>query len=136
MLNITIDGKDVAQDRLFIDVVRRLIAYLTPIIREIDAHSGNPDELSLKIEHEEGRREEFFLRKKNIIQRIAQLPGLLQALFEPMGLGKPPIRDVSEPVDEIDKTVEMIGIGHRVQRKSQPPESEPAEKTKKEKKKE
>ncbi|MFC1654437.1 hypothetical protein ACFL2F_01420 [Myxococcota bacterium] len=125
LLGITIDGKDVAQERLFIDVVRRLIAYLAPIVREIEAHSGNPEELSLKIEHEEGRREEFFLRKKNLVQRIAQLPGLLQALFEPLNLGKPPIRDVSEPVEEVDKTIEMIGIGHRVQRKTKKSEPEP-----------
>jgi len=125
LLNITLDGKDVAQDRLFIDVVRRLITYLAPIVRDIDAHSGTPDELSLKIEHEEGRREEFFLRKKILIQRIAQLPGLLQALFEPLGLGKPPIRDVSEPIEEVDKTIEMIGIGHRVQRRTKEPEPEP-----------
>jgi hypothetical protein len=124
LLNITIDGKDVARERLFGDVVRRLIAYLAPIIREIDTHSGNPDELSLKIEHEEGRREEFFLRKNILIQRIAQLPGLLQALFEPLGLGKPPIRDVSEPIEEVDKTIEMIGIGHRVKRRSKEPEPE------------
>lgn len=127
LLNVTIDGKDVAQERLFIDVVRRLIAYLAPIIREIEAHSGNPDELSLKIEHEEGRREEFFLRKKNLTQRIAQLPGLLQALFEPLGLGKPPIRDVSEPIEEVDKTIEMIGIGHRVQRRTKAAEPESTE---------
>jgi len=95
LLNITVDSKDVARDRLYIDVVRRLIAYLAPIVREIEEHSANPDELSLKIEHEEGRREEFFLRKKNLLQRICQLPGLLQALFEPLGLGKPPIRDVT-----------------------------------------
>ena len=122
LLNITVDGKDVAQERLYIDVVRRLIAYLAPIVREIEDHSANPDELSLKIEHEEGRREEFFLRKKNLHQRISQLPGLLQALFEPLGLGKPPIRDVSEEVDEVDKTIEMIGIGQRIQRKSEPAE--------------
>jgi hypothetical protein len=127
LLNITVDGKDVLQERLFVDVARRLIAYLAPIVREIEAHSANPEELSLKIEHEEGRREEFFLRKKNLVQRIAQLPGLMQALFEPLGLGKSPIRDVSEPIEQVDKTIEMIGIGHRVQRKSQPAEPKPAE---------
>ncbi len=125
LLKITVDGKDVLEERLFIDVVRRLIAYLAPIVREIEAHSANPEELSLKIEHEEGRREEFFLRKKNLHQRIAQLPGPLQPIFEPLGLGPPPIRDVSEPIQEVDKTIEMIGIGHRVQRKSQPREPEP-----------
>jgi hypothetical protein len=125
LLSITIDGKDVAKEKLFAEVVRRLIAYLAPIVREIDAHSGTPEELSLKIEHEEGRREEFFLRKSNLFQRIAQLPGLLQALFEPLGMGKPPIRDVSEPVDEVDKTIEMIGIGHRVQRRSKEAEPPP-----------
>ena len=86
----------------------------------------------MKIEHEEGRREEFFLRKKNLVQRIAQLPGLLQALFEPLNLGKAPIRDVSEPIAEVDKTIEMIGIGQRIQRKTQPPGPGPAEKKKKE----
>lgn len=137
LINITVDGKDVAQERLYIDVVRRLIAYLAPVVREIETHSANPDELSLKIEHEEGRREEFFLRKKNLIQRISQLPGLLQALFEPLGLGKPPIRDVSEPVEEVDKTIEMIGIDQRVQRKSQASEEKQPEKkdTDKDKKK-
>lgn len=131
LLNITVEGKDVARNRLYIDVVRRLIAYLAPIVREIEEHSANPDELSLKIEHEEGRREEFFLRKKNLLQRICQLPGLLQALFEPLGLGKPPIRDVSEPVDEVDKTIEMIGLGHRIQRKIEPFEKKKKEKQEK-----
>lgn len=121
LLNITVDGKDVARERLFAEVVRRLISYLAPVVREIEAHSGNPDELSLKIEHEEGRREEFFLRKKNLVQRIAQLPGLLQALFEPLGLGRAPIRDVSEPVD---KVIEMVGIGHRVQKRTKEAEPE------------
>jgi hypothetical protein len=131
LLNITIDGKDVAQERLFIDVVRRLIAYLAPIVREIDAHSGTSDELSLRIEHEEGRREEFFLRKKNLVQRIAQLPGLLQALFEPLGLGKSSFRGVSKPSEEVDKVIGMTGSGRRGQKKSKEPEPKPPKPEKK-----
>jgi hypothetical protein len=125
LLNITIDGKNVAQERLFVDVVRRLIAYLAPIVREIDAHSGTPDELSLRIEHEEGRREEFFLRKKNLLQRIAQLPGLLQALFEPLGLGKSPIRGLSEPSQSVEPAIETTDSGRRGQKKSKKPEPKP-----------
>jgi hypothetical protein len=62
---------------------------------------------------------------------IAQLPGLLQALFEPLGLGKSPIRGVSEPSQRVEPAIETTGSGRRGQKKSKEPEPKPPEPEKK-----
>ena len=93
---VSIEGRDVLQGRLFTEVVHRLVGYLGPVVREIDAHSNAPGELSLRVEQdEEGKREEFFLRKSKLTERIQELPPAHQKLFDPLGLGaNPPIREV------------------------------------------
>lgn len=90
---IQFKGQDVVEGRLYALVVGQLVGYLAPFVREIDAHSVHPGELSLTIEHDEqGKREVFFVRKEKLLQKILELPEHHRKLFAPLGLdrGLPP----------------------------------------------
>lgn len=87
LLSLSVEGKDVVEGRLYNDVVLRLVQYLAPLIKEVQVHSTNAEELCLKVEREEGRRDEFFVRKKTLLDRLAELPDSLRNLFAPLGLG-------------------------------------------------
>ena len=87
--SIAIDGKDAIDDLMAPEIVKRLIAYLSPIIREIDAHTPVTGELSLKVEHEdEGKREVFFLRKEKLIEKLQGLPKAHREFFVPLDIFK------------------------------------------------
>jgi hypothetical protein len=98
---IHLEGKNVAETRLFPQVITRLVGFLAPAVREIDAHSLVPGELSLTVEHDqEGRREVFFVRKDKLQKRLAGLPESLRRLFAPLGLesaGPAPARPQPAP---------------------------------------
>jgi len=84
---IHLENKDVIQEGLFSDVIHRLISYLVPIVQELDRHSLVPGELSLtQTGEQEGKREVFFVRKSALLEKIQQLPPLLQKHFAPLGL--------------------------------------------------
>ena len=114
---IRLGGKDVSEGRLFSDVVKTLVTFLAPIVREIDAHSAVDGELSLTIEHEEeSKREVFFIRKDALVKRIQLLPEAQRRVFAPLGLsdkspraGKPrkaPVQPPSpSPIREITREI-------------------------------
>jgi hypothetical protein len=83
---IKVDGKDIIHNRLIKETITRLVRFLAPTIREIGARSPAPEELCLKIDHETGKREEIYIPKKQLIDRFAELPKDLRALFAPLGI--------------------------------------------------
>lgn len=91
---LTIDGQDIIEARLAPELVRRLVAFLAPTVREIAARSNLPGELCLKIEHTEGRREEIYVSKQELSARISQLTPSQRAIFTPLGID-PTMEEVS-----------------------------------------
>ncbi len=84
---VQLQGRDVTESGLFVNVAGLLVQHLAPTVREIDQHSLVPGELSLTLElDEEGRREVFFVRKDRLLERIGTLPVHLRKVFEPLGL--------------------------------------------------
>lgn len=103
---ISIDGKDVVGEGLTHELIDRLVRLLAPTVREIDARSPAVEELTLKIEHEGGRREEIYIPKQRLVRRVAELPADLRSTFVPLGLSSSlPGRDGAEANEGDDEDV-------------------------------
>lgn len=63
------------------DLLARIGGRLAPIVLQVHAHSPNPIELSLKREHDDGRREELYLNNDELRQRLAVVPDEDLTLF-------------------------------------------------------
>jgi hypothetical protein len=83
---VSIDGKDVVPNRLTQELVQRLVRFLAPTIREIDQRSPAVEELCLKLEHENGRREEIYIQKQKLTRRFLELPETLLKIVSPLGI--------------------------------------------------
>jgi hypothetical protein len=77
---------DFGQLSRFVDTAERLVKYLAPFVHEIAKHSLEPDELVLRKQLADDRREEIFVSKTTLRQKYEQLPQDLRALFAPLGL--------------------------------------------------
>src|SRR5262249_61419303 len=69
--------------------IERVVRLFAPIVTEIARRSPNREELSLKVETENGRREEIYLRKQELLTKLAPLGEDARAMFAPLALGKP-----------------------------------------------
>ncbi len=76
-----LDGHDVFERGLVPALFARIAQRLEPIASEVSRHSPNPNELSLKLERDGGRREEVYLRKDELVQLVTPLPPVAQDLF-------------------------------------------------------
>ena len=81
LLYAQLDGHDVFERGLVPALFARIAERLAPIAAEVSRRSPNPNELSLKFEREDGRREELYLRKSELVQMVAPLPPAAQELF-------------------------------------------------------
>ncbi len=81
LLSAQLDDRDVFERGLVRQVFERIARRMAPVAAEVDAHSPNPEELSLKIQNADGRREELYLRKQDLVALVAPLPPEAQALF-------------------------------------------------------
>ena len=86
LLYCQLEEHDVFERGLVKKVFERIVDRLAPIAEQVALHSPNPAELSLKIEGDDGRREEIYLRKDELTEMIASLPLEAQQLFDPLGL--------------------------------------------------
>ena len=86
LTKLELDGKDVFAEHLALDLVRRLVATFAPTAKEIAARSPSAEELSLKTESEDGRREEIYLKKEEIFRKLQPLPASGREVFAPLGL--------------------------------------------------
>jgi hypothetical protein len=75
--------KDHPQPRL---VVERLLQTIAPTVKEIARRSLTPSELVLKRQLGDGRREEIFVSREELRQKLAPLNDEQRALFAPLGL--------------------------------------------------
>jgi hypothetical protein len=86
LLSARFNGQDVLHDDELLAFVNRMISLLGPVVSEIARRSPNPRELSLKRETDDGRREEVYLRKAELVQRLRALPPEQRERFVPLGL--------------------------------------------------
>jgi hypothetical protein len=70
-------------------IVHALIELTAPITREIARHSLQSGELVLRRLLGDDRREEIFVSKATLLEKLAPLPPRLAALFEPLALDRP-----------------------------------------------
>ncbi len=67
---------------------RVMLALLAPTLRAIAERSRVPGELSLKRDLGQGRREELFVARAALIEKVLALPPTYRALFDAAGLGR------------------------------------------------
>jgi hypothetical protein len=93
-----LDERSLAELRDPAIVVDRLVAAMTPIVAEIAQRSLSPTELVLKRLLGDNRREEIFISKAMLSEKLSALPEPLRASFKGLGLSAPSIRAASIPV--------------------------------------
>jgi hypothetical protein len=71
-------------------LVAAMVAVLAPIVTEIARRSGAPGELVLRRDVAEGRREEFYVTKAELQERVETVPGGLRSVLDPLGLAEGP----------------------------------------------
>lgn len=86
LLGLTLDDADVFAGGLALPLTVRLVDTFAPIVRTITERSPNNHELSLKMEHEGGRREEVYLRRDDLLSKLQPLSADGRAVFGPLGL--------------------------------------------------
>lgn len=83
---VRLGAKDVLEHALLVELIEKLVEMLAPLAQEIDRRSPNRHELSLKVEHADGRREEIYLKKEDLGQPLAGLPLPLWKIFGRLGV--------------------------------------------------
>jgi len=86
LVAVTMDGAPVFESGLVVPFVVRLVAMFAPAVREIARRSPNEFELSLKQEGDDGRREEVYLRKEQLVSKLQPLSAAGREVFAPLGL--------------------------------------------------
>jgi hypothetical protein len=81
---LRIGGEGVCDEDHVEPFLARLVAFYAPIALAIAERSPSPDELSLKIERDDGRREELYVRRDALIGHVAELRGGVAGLFSPL----------------------------------------------------
>lgn len=76
-------------------VGRALLGVLGPLCKQIRARSRVPDELSLKRDIGDGRREELYVPRETIERKYASLPAAYRRPFEEIGLGRMATEEVT-----------------------------------------
>jgi hypothetical protein len=88
LVEAKLDGTKVAELGDPKVLVERLIATITPTVQEIGKRSLAPTELVLKRQLDGGRREEIFVSREELRQKLAPLTVAQRALFAPIGLAE------------------------------------------------
>jgi hypothetical protein len=86
LIGAELDGLDVFGNDRAIPFIERIIKILAPIVVEISRRSPNPNELSLKHENDGGRREELYLRKADLANKLDPLSAASRAVFAPLAI--------------------------------------------------
>jgi hypothetical protein len=72
-------------------VCERLVEVMAPVVQQLGQKSGAPGELVIRRDVGEGRREEVFITKAELQEKVTALPEELQRVFDPFELGEGPI---------------------------------------------
>ncbi len=98
MMAAEVDGALFRDQPVFAEIVKRVIANLAPIVREISDRSLTPNELVLRRLLANDRREELFLTKASLRDKYAALPEPMRELFAPLALDPTPPLPLSATV--------------------------------------
>jgi hypothetical protein len=107
-------------------VVERIIANIAPVVHEIASRSLAPGELVIKRLLDDSRREEVFVSKKELEQKVETLPRELRAAFDPLQLWSSMLpsvivaRDVPRPAEPAATASDALA-GSPIQVISSPP---------------
>lgn len=74
LTKLVLQGEEVDGAGGLLDLAEHLVDLHRPMIRELAAHSPNDQELSIKIETADGRREEHWVRRDELAQHLLGLP--------------------------------------------------------------
>jgi hypothetical protein len=90
LMQVEIDGEPFENHRLPSTLVARMVEVMAPAVREIAARSGSALELVLRRQLGDGRREERFVRRADLLAKLAPLPRIQRAVLAPFALGEIP----------------------------------------------
>ena len=96
MRSISLDEQPLEQVEWPETTAHRLLSELAPVVLEISRRSGAPGELVLRRDVGDGRREEIYVTKAELWERLLVLPPERRAAFGALGLTAPPVAP-SEP---------------------------------------
>jgi hypothetical protein len=90
MTNATFDGKPLREIDEPQAIANKLVNVLAPVVQEIARRSGAPGELVLRRDLGEGRREEIYITKAELHEKVMTLPATLRPMFDPFELSEGP----------------------------------------------
>lgn len=86
MIGAALDGHPLSERYEPREVCARILGQYAPIVAEISRRSSSKDELMLRRDVGNGRREALFITRAELRQRILRLPPALRTLFDRFGL--------------------------------------------------
>ncbi len=89
MESVDLDGQPLNELEWPATVAERIILQLAPVITEISRRSGAPGELVLRRDVGGGRREEMYVTKAELFEKLLVLPPMRRAAFDVLGLSEP-----------------------------------------------
>ena len=90
MTTATFDSKPLKEIEEPQTIANKIINVLAPIVQEIARRSGAPGELVLRRDLGEGRREEIYITKAELHEKVLTLPATLRPVFDPFELHEGP----------------------------------------------
>jgi hypothetical protein len=90
MSSATFDGKPMREMDEPQQMAQRLINVLAPVVQEIAKRSGAPGELVLRRDLGEGRREEIYITKAELHEKVLSLPSQMRPVFDSFELSEGP----------------------------------------------
>ena len=90
MSGATFDGKPLRELDEPHAVCVRMVNVIAPVVQEISRRSGAPGELVLRRDLGEGRREEIYITKAELHEKVLTLPQSLRGTFDPFELTEGP----------------------------------------------
>jgi hypothetical protein len=83
--SLHLDAEDVFETGKALALIDRVVHLMGPTVTEIARRSPNPQELSLKAENDEGRREEIYVKKMDLLRKLTPLSPQERRIFAPLG---------------------------------------------------
>lgn len=133
----SLDGSPISEHAHPRVLAERLIEAMAPVVRQIAQHSLSPRELVLKRLLAGDRREEIFVSKSELAQKLEALPASLRKVFAPLGLEdgapaerherheRPERQERPEAKETREAPPALPGVPERVARKTAPPPAPP-----------
>ncbi len=107
MRSVSLDDHPLSQLEWPETVAHRLLTELAPIVMEISRRSGAPGELVLRRDVGDGRREEIYVTKAELWERLLVLPPERRVPFAALGINPPLVTPVAEaPVSSTPMTLD------------------------------